>query len=111
MWAVPTSWLRRLAARLLQGIGAAATRVLTISIVRDCYAGRRMARVMSLVFMVFMTVPMIAPAVGAVTTTDAFVAEAGSPGTGDFFLRHVHDQADAQWCQRLQVEGLAAGIV
>jgi MFS transporter, DHA1 family, multidrug resistance protein len=35
-------------ARALSGAGAAATRVLAISIVRDCYSGRRMARVMSL---------------------------------------------------------------
>ncbi len=53
------------AARLLQGVGAAATRALPVSIVRDCYAGRQMARVMSLSFMVFMGVPMLAPSIGA----------------------------------------------
>jgi DHA1 family bicyclomycin/chloramphenicol resistance-like MFS transporter len=52
------------AARVLQGIGAAATRALPISIVRDCYSGRQMARVMSLSFMVFMAVPMAAPSLG-----------------------------------------------
>jgi DHA1 family bicyclomycin/chloramphenicol resistance-like MFS transporter len=50
--------------RLLQGIGSAATRVITISIVRDVYGGRMMAEVMSLIMMVFMIVPVIAPGTG-----------------------------------------------
>ena len=53
-------------ARALQGVGAAATRVLAISIVRDCYSGRRMARVMSLTFIVFLAAPIIAPTLGQV---------------------------------------------
>lgn len=55
-----------IAARVLQGIGAAATRVLAISIVRDCYSGRRMARVMSLTFIVFLAAPIVAPTLGQV---------------------------------------------
>lgn len=54
-----------LIARFLQGVGAASTRVLAVAIVRDCYEGRRMAQVMSLSFLVFMGVPIIAPSVGA----------------------------------------------
>jgi DHA1 family bicyclomycin/chloramphenicol resistance-like MFS transporter len=38
--------------------------VLSVSIVRDCYSGRQMARVMSLSFIVFLGVPIIAPSVG-----------------------------------------------
>jgi DHA1 family bicyclomycin/chloramphenicol resistance-like MFS transporter len=53
-----------MAARAMQGVGAAATRVLTISIVRDCYSGRPMARVMSFAFIVFLAVPIIAPSIG-----------------------------------------------
>lgn len=53
-----------LVARALQGFVAASTRVLSISIVRDCYAGRRMARVSSLCFMVFLAVPIAAPTLG-----------------------------------------------
>lgn len=53
-----------MAARVVQGVGAAATRVLAVSIVRDCYAGRQMARVMSLAFVVFLAVPIVAPSVG-----------------------------------------------
>lgn len=51
-------------ARALQGVGAASLRVLTVSIVRDCYSGRPMARVMSLAFIVFLGVPIIAPSLG-----------------------------------------------
>ncbi|HZM10697.1 MAG TPA: multidrug effflux MFS transporter [Candidatus Limnocylindrales bacterium] len=53
-----------LLARVLQGLGTAATRVIATSIVRDCYAGRRMASVMSLAMMVFIAVPVIAPSLG-----------------------------------------------
>jgi len=52
-------------ARVLQGIGAAATRALPNSIIRDCYVGRQMSKVMSLSFMIFMAVPMLAPSLGA----------------------------------------------
>ncbi len=55
-----------LVARALQGVGSAATRVLSISIVRDCYSGSQMARVMSLAFIVFLAVPIFAPSIGQV---------------------------------------------
>ncbi|WP_174556621.1 multidrug effflux MFS transporter [Bradyrhizobium canariense] len=55
-----------LLARALQGLGTSATRVIATSIVRDCYAGRRMASVMSLAMMVFIAVPVIAPSFGQV---------------------------------------------
>lgn len=51
-------------ARVMQGVGAAATRVLAVSIVRDCYSGRDMARVMSLAMIVFLAVPILAPSIG-----------------------------------------------
>ncbi|WP_347342362.1 multidrug effflux MFS transporter [Brevundimonas albigilva] len=54
-----------IAARIGQGLGSAATRVLVVSIVRDRYSGRDMARVMSLSFLVFLGVPILAPSVGA----------------------------------------------
>ncbi|MCW6506746.1 multidrug effflux MFS transporter [Lichenifustis flavocetrariae] len=53
-------------ARVCQGIGSAATRVLVVSIVRDCYAGNQMARVMSLAFIVFLAVPILAPSIGQI---------------------------------------------
>ncbi|WP_119943160.1 multidrug effflux MFS transporter [Neorhizobium sp. NCHU2750] len=50
--------------RFTQGLGSAATRVISVSIVRDVYGGRAMAEVMSLIMMVFMIVPVIAPGTG-----------------------------------------------
>jgi len=53
-----------LVARGLQGIGAAATRSIPVSVIRDRYAGREMARVMSLTSLVFMAAPIVAPSLG-----------------------------------------------
>lgn len=50
--------------RLIQGIGAASPRICSQAMIRDQYQGEAMARVMSLISMVFITVPMIAPAFG-----------------------------------------------
>lgn len=55
-----------LVARVLQGVGCAGARVSALSVVRDCYTGRRMGKVMSLVMMVFMAVPVVAPSIGQV---------------------------------------------
>jgi len=49
--------------RLLHGT-AAASAVVTRSVIRDLYSGRTMARVLSLTFMVFLMVPIVAPSVG-----------------------------------------------
>ena len=58
------SFASLLALRFIQGVGAASTRVIAVSIVRDRFGGRAMAEVMSLIFMVFMVIPVIAPSVG-----------------------------------------------
>jgi DHA1 family bicyclomycin/chloramphenicol resistance-like MFS transporter len=55
-----------LALRFAQGLGAASTRVIATSIVRDRYSGREMAEIMSLTYMVFMAIPIIAPSIGEV---------------------------------------------
>lgn len=59
-----TSFEVMILTRVLQGAGAAATRSLSVAIVRDNYSGRRMASVMSLVFIVFLVVPILAPLFG-----------------------------------------------
>jgi MFS transporter, DHA1 family, multidrug resistance protein len=51
-------------ARTLQGFGAGAPRVIVGAAARDCYDGRRLARVMSLVMTIFMAAPILAPALG-----------------------------------------------
>jgi DHA1 family bicyclomycin/chloramphenicol resistance-like MFS transporter len=53
-----------LAGRLLQGLGVAGPRTVTLALVRDKFEGRAMARVMSLVMAVFILVPVVAPALG-----------------------------------------------
>jgi MFS transporter, DHA1 family, multidrug resistance protein len=53
-----------LAARTLQGIAAAGTRVLIVAITRDRYQGSAMAQIMSLVMIVFMVIPVLAPTIG-----------------------------------------------
>lgn len=54
-----------LLARFVQGLGAAAGRVLSVTIVRDRFSGREMAKVMSLNMGIFITVPILAPAIGS----------------------------------------------
>ena len=55
-----------LAARLLQGIGAAGPRITVMALVRDLFAGREMARVTSFIMMIFILVPAVAPSIGAI---------------------------------------------
>ena len=54
-----------LAARFMQGIGAAAAIVLSRAIVRDISSGKEAAKLMSLMTMIFTAAPVIAPTVGA----------------------------------------------
>ena len=53
-----------LAGRVLQGLGVAGPRTMTIALVRDRFEGHVMARVMSFVMAVFILVPVIAPSLG-----------------------------------------------
>lgn len=61
---VATSFGVMLAGRLLQGIGIAGPRNVSMALIRDKYEGRSMARVMSFVSVIFILVPIIAPAFG-----------------------------------------------
>lgn len=58
------SFAMLLVARFVAGLSIAASRVVTIALIRDCFSGRAMARVTSLAFMVFMAVPIVAPTLG-----------------------------------------------
>lgn len=62
--ALTSSFTLMLAGRTATGFFAAATRVVAISIVRDRFVGDRMASIMSTIFIVFMIVPVLAPAFG-----------------------------------------------
>ena len=54
-----------LAARILQGLGVAAPRTVSMAIVRDLYVGREMAKIIAFAQMIFTTVTAIAPFMGA----------------------------------------------
>ncbi|WP_333683676.1 MFS transporter [Pontibaca methylaminivorans] len=62
-WVAPTLEVM-LAARVIQGLGAAAPRVVSLAIMRDLYSGRVMARMMSIAMMVFAIFPAFAPLLG-----------------------------------------------
>jgi MFS transporter, DHA1 family, multidrug resistance protein len=51
--------------RALQGVGSSSPRIVGLAVIRDRFQGRDMARVMSFVMMVFIIVPMLAPAMGS----------------------------------------------
>ena len=53
-----------LMARVIQGIGASGPRVVCIAIIRDLFAGREMARILSIVMVTFTIIPAFAPALG-----------------------------------------------
>ena len=53
-----------IAARIFMGASAGGSRVIAVSATRDLYVGREMAKVMSLVMIVFMAAPIVAPFIG-----------------------------------------------
>lgn len=50
--------------RIMQGVGLSAPRTISIAIIRDQFSGDYMARIMSFVTVVFILVPVVAPAMG-----------------------------------------------
>lgn len=50
--------------RILQGVGLSAPRTISIAMIRDAFSGDYMAKIMSIVVMVFILVPVIAPTLG-----------------------------------------------
>lgn len=53
-----------LVVRGLQGLGAAALQVVTMAVIRDCFSGQSMGRVLTFVFTTFMIIPIVAPSIG-----------------------------------------------
>ena len=88
-----------LAARFVQGIGAAGPRIVGLALVRDLYDGREMARITSFVMMVFIMVPAIAPSLGA-----GIIALAGWHGVFVAFLAFA--AIGAGWLNLRQAETL-----
>lgn len=59
-----TSFDGLLAMRAVQGVGTAALQVVALAMVRDCFSGPAMGRVLTFIFTTFMIVPIIAPTIG-----------------------------------------------
>jgi len=57
--------------RFIQGVGCAGPKIASRALIRDQYEGAAMARIMSFIFMVFILVPMLAPALGQAILTVA----------------------------------------
>ena len=64
--ALVTSFEWLVGLRLVQGLSCAGPSVVPAAIVRDRVGGDRMARLMSLIMMIFLAVPLVAPATGQV---------------------------------------------
>jgi MFS transporter, DHA1 family, multidrug resistance protein len=62
--ALVTSIEALIAIRLVQGLVSSGLSVIPSAIIRDRFAGDRMARLQSLIGVIFMVVPMIAPSIG-----------------------------------------------
>ncbi|MET0286495.1 MAG: multidrug effflux MFS transporter, partial [Polyangiales bacterium] len=86
-----TTFPALLAARAVQGIGAASTRVVSTALVRDLVSGARMAQILSTSMMIFLVVPIVAPSIGQALLT-VF------PWRGLFGLLSVAFLALAGWC-------------
>lgn len=61
---ISTDMNTMLLGRLIQGMGVSGPRISSMALIRDKFQGAAMARVMSFITMVFIIVPMIAPAIG-----------------------------------------------
>lgn len=92
-----------LVARFIQGLGAAGPRVVAMAIIRDLYAGREMARMMSFVMLVFTTIPAIAPTLGA-----GIIALVGWRGVFGAFV--LFSLMSASWLWVRQPETLPAHL-
>ncbi len=95
-----TSLEMLLAARVLQGIGAAGPRIVSTAMMRDIFEGRAMARIMSFVMMIFTLFPAVAPAIGTL-----IIAGFGWRGIFGAFI--VFGLVGAFWLNARQEETLA----
>lgn len=59
-----TSFNGLLAMRVVQGVGTAALQIVVLAVVRDCFSGPAMGRVLTFIFTTFMIVPIVAPTIG-----------------------------------------------
>jgi len=98
---IASSFSLLLAARVVQGIATAATRVAAVAVVRDQCSGRRMAEVMSIAITIFMAAPILAPGFGQLIL---FV----SPWRGIFIALLLYTAIFATWAWFRLPETMAA---
>ena len=92
-----------LAARVVMGLGAAGPRVGAIAMTRDLYAGRDMARIMSIIMVVFSLAPAMAPTIGH------YIIE-GFGWRGIFAAFAIFASANAIWLFLRQPETMAPEV-
>ncbi len=85
--------------RIIQGIGVSGPKIASRALIRDQFEGAAMARIMSFIMMVFILVPMLAPALG-----QAVLAVADWRGIFNVFLAIA--AVVALWMQLRQPETL-----
>jgi DHA1 family bicyclomycin/chloramphenicol resistance-like MFS transporter len=105
--------------RFVSGVGAAGSRVISLSIIRDVYEGDQMARVMSFISAVFIFVPVVAPGAGSLLLhvvdwrTLFWATAALAVVVGIWFARIPETLDSAYQIERLEVRSIvrAARIV
>lgn len=87
--------------RIVQGFGAASCRVITTAMIRDKFEGQQMGRVMSLIMVLFVVVPALAPSVGQLIlwvsnwrTIFIFVALVAATGLALLYFRQEETLAE-----------------
>jgi DHA1 family bicyclomycin/chloramphenicol resistance-like MFS transporter len=100
--ALVTSYDALLVVRAVHGFFAAGLGVLAVAVIRDRYSGDQMARIMSLIIIIFLLVPVIAPSLGQLVMTVASWREI-------FHVLAVSAVAVLGWAWLRLPETLAAG--
>lgn len=109
-----TSFPLMLVLRFGHGAVSAALGVVVVAVIRDLFAGDAMARRLSLIFLVFMIVPIIAPAIGAGIVAVAnwraiFIVLAAMGGVMLLWLRRLPETLEPANVRPLDWRTMVAG--
>ncbi|WP_188236509.1 multidrug effflux MFS transporter [Sphingopyxis sp. LK2115] len=109
-----TSFTMLIVLRFVHGLVSAALGVIVVAVIRDLFAGDAMARRLSLIFLVFMIVPIIAPTLGAGVAALAgwraiFILLAVMSVAMLVWLRRLPETLDPADVRPLDIKTMAAG--
>ncbi|HWT41745.1 MAG TPA: multidrug effflux MFS transporter, partial [Sphingopyxis sp.] len=109
-----TSFTMLLVLRFIHGLVSAALGVIVVAVIRDLFAGDAMAKRLSLIFLVFMIVPIIAPTIGAGIAAVAgwraiFIVLAVMSIVMLFWLRRLPETLDPADVRPLDLKTMVAG--